>query len=143
MNKQHLLEKAISIALEAHKGKVDKGGQAYILHPLRIMNSMDTSEEKIVALLHDVVEDSNITIQFLKESGFSEKILKAIILLTKKENQLYEDYILTIKKNHLANKVKQADLKDNMDIRRLKKVTEADKLRFRKYKNAYRILNKE
>jgi len=138
---QHLLEKAISIALAEHKGQKDKGGNPYILHPLRVMLSVETIEEKIVALLHDVIEDSNITIQNLIEEHFPEEILKAIILLTKKQNQSYEDYILAIKKNSLANKVKLADLKDNMDKKRLLNITEKDKARLKKYRYAYKMLN--
>lgn len=140
MIKQTLIEQAISIALTAHAGKLDKGGNVYILHPLRLMNAMNTPEEKIVALLHDVVEDSNITIPQLKEKGFPGKILKAVAVLTKTENQPYENYIAAIKKNPLATKVKLADLKDNMNLTRLKEITEADKLRMKKYKAAYNLL---
>lgn len=137
---QQLLEKAISIALTAHSGKLDKGGNAYILHPLRVMFAMQTTEEKIVAVLHDVVEDSTTTIQQLKEGKFSNRILSAVSLLTKKENQSYQEYIIAIKKNSLASKVKLADLKDNMNLTRLKKITEADKQRMKKYKGAYKLL---
>lgn len=137
---QQLLEKAISIALSAHFGKTDKGGNPYILHPLRIMLTMETTDEKIVALLHDVVEDSPTSIQELKDAKFSNKIVTAVSLLTKKENQPYDDYISAIKKNPLATKVKLADLKDNMNTSRLKKITEKDKLRIKKYRAAYKLL---
>ena len=137
---QQLLEKAISISLSAHCGKTDKGGNPYILHPLRIMLSMDTNDEKIVALLHDVVEDSHITIQQLRDEKFSKKIVAAVSLLTKKEKQHYADYISAIKKNPLATKVKLTDLKDNLNISRLKKITEKDKLRIKKYRAAYKFL---
>ena len=143
MKQQHLLEKAIYIALVAHKGQKDKGGFAYILHPLRIMNLMETTEEKIVALLHDVVEDSDITIQYLAENGYPDKILTAIKILTKKENQPYFDYILAIKRNRLASKIKKADLKDNMNKSRLKIITENDMARLKKYKIAYKMLLEE
>ena len=96
---QQLLEKAISIALSVHKGKTDKGGNPYILHPLRVMLDMTTIEEKIVAVLHDVVEDSHTTIQNLREENYSEEILDALTLLTKNQNQTYNEYILEIKKN--------------------------------------------
>lgn len=138
---QQLLEKALSIALTAHKGQKDKGGSPYILHPLRVMSSVVTMEEKIVALLHDVVEDSTITIQQLSEEKFSKKILSAVSLLTKKENQPYENYIRAIKKNALATRVKKADLKDNMNIARLKTIKQKDKDRIRKYKSALKILS--
>ena len=137
---QQLLEKAISIALQAHSGKTDKGGNPYILHPLRLMFAMETEEEKIVALLHDVVEDSTTTIQNLKEEKFSKRILSAVALLTKKENQSYQEYILAIKKNPLATKIKLADLKDNMNTKRLKKITETDRERIKKYKAAHKLL---
>lgn len=140
MTKRILIEQAISIALKAHKGKLDKGGNPYILHPLRVMYCMDTPEEKIVALLHDVVEDSGFTIQQLKEKGFPEKVLKAVALLTKTENQEYENYISAIRKNPLATKVKLADLRDNMNLTRLKKITQEDKQRMKKYKGAYKLL---
>ena len=137
---QQLLEKAISIALTAHSGKLDKGGFAYILHPLRVMFAMETTEEKIVALLHDVVEDSTTTLQQLKIEKFSKRILSAVSLLTKDENQPYQEYIIAIKKNPLATKIKLADLKDNMNTRRLKNITDADKKRMKKYKAAYKLL---
>ena len=101
---------------------------------------METTDEKIVALLHDVVEDSHTTIQQLKDAKFSNKIVAAVSLLTKKENQPYDDYISEIKRNPLATKVKLADLKDNMSTSRLKKITEKDKLRIRKYRAAYKLL---
>lgn len=140
MKQQQLLEQAIYIALQAHKGKADKGDNPYILHPLRVMLTMETTEEKIVAVLHDVIEDSGFTIQQLKQNGFSKKVLDAVSLLTKKENQSYQDYISVIKKNPLAVKVKLADLKDNMNTKRLKKITEADRERIKKYKAAYKFL---
>ena len=140
MKQQQLLEQAIYIALQAHKGKADKGGSPYILHPLRLMLVMETTEEKIVAVLHDVIEDSSFTIQQLKQEGFSKKVLDAVSLLTKTENQNYENYISVIKKNPLATKVKLADLKDNMDISRLKKIVEEDLIRIKKYKSAVKQL---
>ena len=140
MKQQQLLEQAINIALQAHKGKADKGGNPYILHPLRLMLAMETTEEKIVAVLHDVIEDSSFTIQQLKQEGFSKKVLDAVSLLTKTENQNYENYISAIKKNPLATKVKLADLKDNMDKSRLKKITEEDLIRIKKYKAALKQL---
>lgn len=140
MKQQQLLEQAIYIALQAHSGKLDKGGSPYILHPLRVMLTMVTTEEKIVAVLHDVIEDSGFTIQQLKQNGFSKKVLDAVSLLTKKENQSYQDYISVIKKNPLAAKIKLADLKDNMNSSRLKKITVDDKERLKKYKAAYKFL---
>jgi (p)ppGpp synthase/HD superfamily hydrolase len=140
---QLLFEKAISIALRAHKGKKDKGGNPYILHPLRIMVSMDTLEEKIVAVLHDVIEDSDISIEYLTKLKFPESIINAIALLSKTKNQDYNDYINSIKKNKLATKIKIADLEDNMNLSRLKSITEKDKKRLVKYKTAYNNLIKK
>lgn len=137
---QHLLEKAILIALTAHKGQVDKGGNPYILHPLRLMHSVNTIEEKIVAILHDVVEDSSITTLDLKKKRFPKPIIDAITLLTKKDNQSYDKYILTIKENPLATVIKLADLRDNLDNRRLKIITDNDKKRIARYKWAVKTL---
>ena len=138
---QQLFEKAISIATKAHAGQKDKAGAPYLLHVLRVMMSVEKMDERIVALLHDVVEDSETTIEELANEGFSKKILRAVELLTKTEHKTYEDYIQEINKNELARVVKSADLKDNMNISRLKTLTENDKLRIKKYKAAYKFLN--
>ena len=129
------------IATKVHAGQKDKAGAPYLLHVLRVMMSVEKMDERIVALLHDVVEDSETTIEELANEGFSKKILRAVELLTKTEHKTYEDYIQEIKKNELARVVKSADLKDNMNISRLKTLTENDKLRIKKYKAAYKFLN--
>lgn len=131
------------IATKAHAGQKDKAGAPYLLHVLRVMLSVESMDEKIVALLHDVVEDSEMTLVGLAKEGFPKKILKAVELLTKTESKPYKDYIEEIKQNELARVVKVADLKDNMNITRLKKVTESDKLRIKKYKAAYNLLNSQ
>lgn len=138
---QQLFERAIMIATKAHAGQKDKAGAPYLLHVLRVMMTVEKMDEKIVALLHDVVEDSEMTLVGLAKEGFPKKILKAVELLTKTENKPYEDYIEDIKQNELARVVKLADLKDNMNTSRLKSLTENDKLRIKKYKAAYKILN--
>lgn len=138
---QKHFEKAMSIAIKAHEGQKDKAGAPYLLHVLRVMMSVEKMDEKTVALLHDVVEDSETSIEELTKAGFPKKILKAVELLTKTDKKPYEDYIQEIKNNDLARAVKLADLKDNMNITRLKKVTEGDKLRIKKYKAAYNLLN--
>ncbi len=138
---QQLFEKAISIATKAHAGQKDKAGAPYLLHVLRVMMSVEKMDEKIVALLHDVVEDSETTIEELANEGFSKNILRAVELLTKTENKSYQDYIQKIKKHKLAKVVKLADLKDNMNVSRLKTLTENDKLRIKKYRTAYKLLN--
>ena len=138
---QQLFERAIMIATKAHAGQKDKAGAPYLLHVLRVMMTVEKMDEKIVALLHDVVEDSEVSIEELANERFPKKILKAVELLTKTEKKTYEDYIQEIKNNDLARVVKLADLKDNMNISRLKALTENDKLRIKKYRAAYKILN--
>ncbi|MDR3566778.1 MAG: hypothetical protein P4L43_01995 [Syntrophobacteraceae bacterium] len=138
------LEKAIEIAISAHKGQVDKAGQPYVLHPLRVMRQMDADVEQIVAVLHDVVEDApkDWTFKRLEDAGFGGDILAALRLLTKSDpHELYMDYIKRIRENSIARKVKLADLQDNMDLRRLSKVTDRDLARVRKYARAYNLLS--
>lgn len=117
------LEKALVIATKAHAGQFDKNGVDYIEHPKKVASYVETEEEKIVALLHDVVEDTDITLDFLKKEGFGEEIIKAIDVLTKKFIQSEEEYYNLIKKNELAKKVKIADLKHNSMIARYNKPT--------------------
>lgn len=137
MNK---LELAIEIALAAHKGQTDKAGMPYILHPLRLMLQMKTEEEMIVAVLHDVVEDGDPTIDDLRAKGFSHEIIDAIVCITKLDGEHYDDYIQRIKINSLASRVKIADLKDNMDLGRLISPQQQDLDRVEKYKKALGIL---
>ena len=134
------LEKAISIALEAHEGFLDKSSAPYILHPLRIMLQMDTQEEMIVAVLHDVIEDSDYSIAMLKEIGFSDEVIEALESVTRKAEEPYEEYILRAGSNELGRKVKRADLMDNLTISRIKKLTNRDLERIQKYHQALEIL---
>lgn len=134
------LDIALDIAVEAHKGQKDKAGHPYINHPFRISTKMDTEEEKIVALLHDVVEDSNLTISELSSYGFSQEILNAICCITKTKGEDYDLYIEKVKTNELATKVKIADLIDNISLSRLKVVTVKDINRTRKYLDALEYL---
>lgn len=136
-----LLAKAIQIASQAHMGQVDKGGAPYILHPLRLMMQMDTEEEKIAAVLHDVVEDIDWNFAELKKEGFNEKALDAIDHLTRREEEPYENFIERVKNNPLAIKVKIADLKDNLDVTRLETMTPKDLERLNKYQQALQNLN--
>ena len=135
-----LLEKAISIAVEAHRGQKDKVGQPYILHPLSVMARVDTESEKIVAILHDVVEDTKWTFEDLKREGFPNDLLQALDCVTKREGESYEDFIARSESNPIARRVKIADLEDNMDVRRIRLVTEKDTERFNKYLRAWRKL---
>ncbi|MBP9889039.1 MAG: hypothetical protein KBF93_22280 [Leptospiraceae bacterium] len=136
-----MIEKAIEIALNAHKEQTDKNGQPYILHVMRVGLRGRTENEKIVGILHDVVEDSDWTFDKLAKEGFSEPILSALECLTKKsEDEPYEEFIERVKKNPLAVSVKLNDLEDNMDIRRMEVVQEKDVKRLNKYLKAYKEL---
>ena len=135
------LEKAISIAIEAHEGDVDKAGSPYILHPLRIMFQMDTEEEMIVAVLHDVVEDSDYSFEKLREIGFSERVIEALDSVTKRAGEAYEDFVKRAASHPIGKKIKLADLRDNMDLSRLAKVTDTDLKRVQKYHEALKILD--
>ena len=134
-----LTRKAMVIAYNAHDGQVDKSGVPYIYHPIHVAEQMDTEEECIVALLHDVVEDTNMTFEQLSEI-FSKEIIDILRLLTRKEEENYFDYILKIAKNPVAKKVKIADLMHNLDETRLNKITKIDIKRREKYKKALEIL---
>lgn len=134
------LETAIAIAVNAHRGQLDRQGRPYILHPIAVMMSMDTDEERIVAILHDVVEDSPISLDDLREAGFSEAIVEAVDALTNREGESYKDFIERLSPNPLARRVKLGDLQHNMDIRRLPEVSDKDLERLRKYRAAWRRL---
>ena len=135
------LERAIKIATEAHKGQYDKAGNDYIGHPLRVMDMGRTEEEKIVGVLHDVVEDTEWTFAQLAAEGFSQEVIDALQCVTKlSENENYDDFIERVKKNPLATAVKINDLSDNMDIRRLPYLSDKDVKRLKKYLKAYKKL---
>jgi (p)ppGpp synthase/HD superfamily hydrolase len=130
-------EDALLIACEAHRGQKDRYGQPYILHPLRVMARMRTEEERMVAILHDVVEDTPWTLDQLRDRGFSGEVVAAVEALTKLVGEPYEQLIARAGDNPLARKVKLADLEDNMDLRRVTEITEADLERLRKYRRAW------
>jgi (p)ppGpp synthase/HD superfamily hydrolase len=135
------LDNAIQIAADAHKGQKDKVGAPYILHSIRIMLKMDTAEEMMAAVLHDVVEDSDITIDYLKQKNFSDEIINAVLALTHQINETYEEFIDRASANPIAKKVKVADLEDNMNILRIKNLTDKDMERLKKYHNAWNKLS--
>ncbi|MFI5145127.1 MAG: GTP pyrophosphokinase [Ignavibacteria bacterium] len=137
------LEKAIDLAFRVHKNQKDRYGKPYIFHPLRVMNKMNDEKEKIVAVLHDVIEDSELTYKDLCDAGFSEEIIDAIASISKQDDEEYYDYIKRVMQNKLACKVKLADLEDNMDIRRIETITEKDAERLKKYLKAYRMIKGE
>lgn len=136
------LDKAIELAIKYHQGQKDKGGNPYILHPLHVMNNVRTEKEKIVAILHDVIEDSTYTFEDLKKDEFSSDIIEALVFLTHDKNTDYFDYIKKIKRNKLARNVKLEDLKHNLDITRLKTLDDKTFLNLKKYWEAYKILKR-
>lgn len=136
----NLLEKALVIATKAHEGQKDKAGSPYILHPIRVSNRCLTDEEKIVALLHDVIEDTNVSASDLLASGFPRNIVEAVLSVTRNEGESYEDFVIRSKQNPIGRQVKLHDLEDNMDITRLRQLTEKDLKRLNKYLTAYRVL---
>ena len=137
-----MLERAIGIAVEAHKGQLDKGGNPYILHPLRVMMSVDLELEKIVAVLHDVVEDSNWTFEALLAEGFSIEVIEALKSVTKKsDNEDYDSFIQRAIRNPIGRKVKIADLRDTLDVTRIPELGEKDLQRINKDKKALKILS--
>lgn len=136
-----LLEHAIAIALDVHSGQRDRYGRPYILHPLHVMLQMETPEQMIAAVLHDVVEDSETTLDDLRGQGFPEEILEVVDLLTHDKNAMsYDEYVRRLKPNPIARTIKLADLQHNMDIRRLKEVGPQDTARLEKYHRAWRML---
>ena len=136
------LERAIEIAHEAHRGQVDKAGEEYIGHPLRVMEAGRTVEEKIVGVLHDVVEDSKEwSFERLEAEGFAPEIIEALRCVTKRSvDEPYDKFIARVKTNPLAVAVKLNDLMDNMDIRRLPYLSDKDVKRLKKYLKAYKQL---
>lgn len=138
-----LIEKSLSIALKAYAGQKDKAGKTYILHPIRIMAKMETIEEMAVALLHDVIEDSEVTAKDLLKQGISKKVVKAVQTLTKIEGENYEQFIDRVLKNKLAAKVKKADIEDNINVLRLNSVSLKDLERIAKYHKAWKRLEQK
>jgi len=137
------IEQAIQIALQAHKGQRDKAGAPYILHPLRLMLRMQNEQEMITAVLHDVVEDSEWTLDALRDAGIAQDILDAFDCLTRREHESYEEFIARLAPNPLARKVKIADLEDNMDLRRLADLRDKDQSRLQRYLKAWKFLTGE
>ena len=135
------LQRAIEIATLAHQGQVDKAGNDYIGHPLRVMEMGKTEDERIVGVLHDVVEDTEWTFEALQAEGFSREVIDALRCVTKlSEKENYDEFIERVRKNPLAVAVKINDLTDNMDIRRLPYLSDKDVKRLKKYLKAYKKL---
>ncbi len=141
------IETALTIAATAHAGQVDKGGEPYVLHPLRMALSLTTPEERIVALLHDVVEDCpGWTFERIASHGFAPHIIEALIAVTKDhdadlaDEQQYMAFVTRAGSNPLARAVKLADLRDNCDLRRIPAPTNRDRARIEKYQRAIELL---
>lgn len=140
----NLLEVAIKIAVQAHSGQLDKAGQPYVLHPLRVMLLLSDEKDRIVGVLHDVIEDTDITYEYLKVNGFEgeTEILEALESVTKKGEETYDEFIDRVALNYIGKRVKLADLQDNMDLSRIPKPTTKDFERLKKYEKAKAKLSK-
>ncbi len=135
------LERAIEIAVAAHKGQQDKAGQPYILHPLRVMLACSKGPAQIVAVLHDVVEDTSWTPQQLGAEGFGDDVLIPLEHVTKRDGEDYAAFVERASRNPVAREVKMADLRDNMDITRIASPTERDHERIARYESAIQMLS--
>ncbi len=140
---EELLPLARKIAENAHKGQRDKGGNDYIGHPRAVADSVGTTEQKIVAYLHDVCEDTDITPDDLTEMGFPEKIVDSIRIITKNHKLTYMEYLRKVKADETARTVKIADIRHNMDISRIPQPTEKDFARLEKYRKAIAFLEND
>ena len=138
-----LTKKAMQLCFDSHKEQVDKSGMPYIFHPLILAEQMDTEETTIVALLHDVVEDTHVTLEDLRSMGFGETVLEAINLMTHKKGVPYMEYVAAIKKNPIARQVKIADLRHNSTLSRLDSVGQKDLERVAKYNKALDFLTED
>jgi (p)ppGpp synthase/HD superfamily hydrolase len=135
------LERAIAIAAEGHAGMTDKGGAPYILHPIRMMLDLSSTDERIVAVLHDVCEDCpGWTLDRIRDEGFPEHIIAAIDSVTKREDENYEDFALRAAANPIGRQVKLADLADNCDLSRIPQPTDRDHQRIAKYRRAIKLI---
>ena len=139
MKKGELLGKVLVLATNAHAGQFDRGGNPYILHPLKVMHYLKTTDEELqcMALLHDVVEDTKTSWKDLEEIGCTERVINGVKALTKQPGQTYDEYKETVFANEDAMRVKLCDLRHNSDIRRLKGVTQKDIERMAKYNQFY------
>ena len=139
-SKMATLKDAVSLATKAHQGQKDKAGATYINHPLRVMSRMNTDEEKMAAVLHDVVEDTSVTLQNLRVAGYPKSVVDAVDALSRRKGETYEQFIERLKPNALARKVKIADLEDNMDLGRIPNPQPKDLERVEKYQKVWQEL---
>lgn len=138
-----MTKKALKLCFEAHKNQIDKSGMPYVFHPFHLAEQMETEDTVITALLHDVVEDTDYTIDDLKEMGFSENVISALKLLLHDPGIPYMDYVKKIKENPVAKAVKLKDLAHNSDLTRLDYVDDTARKRIKKYQRAIALLNGE
>ena len=137
------IEKALQIAAKAHEGQKDKEGLPYILHPLRVMMAVQGEDAQIAAVLHDVVEDTPVTVDDLRAAGFGEQVLAAVQCVTHRKDEPYADYVVRCKANDIARRVKLADLEDNSRLDRVllrPQRLERDLARIRRYALSYKFL---
>lgn len=139
---ERLLERAIQIAQQQHAGQVDKAGRPYIEHPKRVMNAMDNDAERIVAILHDAIEDTDLTLGELAAEGFPGYLLDALDAVTRREGETYEAFVARAAMNPIGRRVKYADLRDNADLARIASPTAADVARTEKYHRAMAQLDR-
>lgn len=130
----HQLARAVALATEAHKGQVDKGGKDYIEHPLRVSAALQGWPAKTAGVLHDIVEDTSVTLEQLRKAGFDATVLAAVDALTKRAGEDYEVYLARLMLQELAVRVKIADMTDNMDLSRIPNPTDKDHRRLEKYR---------
>jgi hypothetical protein len=135
-----LFDKAVEIATKAHEGQTDKSGKPYIGHVMRVAQRCKTQKSKVIALLHDVVEDTPVTPKQLIAEGIPADIVEAVLTLSRRQDEPYEEYINRVVPHPLCCEVKIADLEDNMDIRRLAEIGESDVIRLKKYHKAWKTL---
>ena len=131
-----LLDKAISIAVDSHSGQVNDKAEPYVLHPLRMMFMAVTIEEKIIAVLHDVIEKTTIDLEYLRSAGFSDRIVLAIDALSRRPQESYDRYIDRVRENKLATKIKIIDLDDNISSLNLGESQNIESDKFLKYQKA-------
>ena len=141
MNWKELYDRALQIAIQAHRGQKDKSGREYVMHPIRVAERCINPRAKIVALLHDTIEDTEVTVDYLREQGFPGEIISGVLSVTKQEGEDYETFVARAAENPIGREVKIADLEDNMDIRRLEVLTDEDVTRLKKYLKAWQYLN--
>ncbi len=138
-----MIERAIQLALDTHKGQQQRNGAPFILHPLYVMQQVKGEVLQTAAVLHDVVEDSSLTLEELKKKGFSDEVVELVDAMSKRPDEDYEQYIQRLARTPAAIPIKLADLRHNMDALRLVDFTEKDGLRFQRYHRAYRQLERQ